>query len=161
MLPLRLHRHILPRWRCRGILNCSKSVASSAVWWNHVVQLLLSNLHFISIVKEPRLLSCFILSIIKSTRLCSLCVVSDGCACSDSSHMRSIAILPLDWLLYRLVQINHQIIVDSVFIWRFRISCCRWLAGASGLSSSLIRSDSFMCLRILLFSGVLCCIIIN
>ena len=67
---------------------------------------------------------CLVLSVVESGVV--LGVVSASSTGSDSSDVGSVggvAVLPLDWLDHRVVQIHHQIFANGVFVGRLRLSC--------------------------------------
>ena len=90
-------------------------------------------------------------------------VLSTSSACSDTSYMSSISsitVLTFYWLNYRIIQIHYKIIVNSVFIGRFRFSY--WMCSlvivviSSGLGSSVECCNSFIWWSILLIIFIDC-----
>jgi len=122
--------------------------------------------HFYFVAKRSvRLVLCAIES---SIVLSIMGASSTGCYSSYVGGISSITIFSLNRLYHRIVQVHHQVLVNGVLIWRFRLGCW-WstLVVAPGLGSPVVSSDPLV-LRILwhiniLFDGdsrVLDCLVV-
>ena len=99
-------------------------------------------------------LSVFVLSSVES-RVFLLRILSSGSTCGDASYMScisSITILTFHWLNYGIIEVDNQIVVYCVFIWRFGLSnrMDHLVIVSSSLRSSMECSNSFIWWSILL-----------
>ena len=126
-----------------SVSDCSEPIRSTAAGWNHIVNLLLANLHLVRVVEEARFATCLVLGVIEGAllnRLSSSGNVGVGTSARcDSSDVGSITILAFHWLCNGFVKVHHQIVIYGILVRRLGITSGSDLA--SSLSSPLIGCD--------------------
>lgn len=155
------------------ILYWFESRSVTTLWH---LNLLLSNFHFFRIAfviachfsswrEKSSFTTCSILSLVKSIlfKLLAMRTTSYCSACSNSCNVSvicSITILSFHWLYNRSIEVNHQVFIDCIFIWRFWL-CNRSCICSSGLGSSVESSNSVICIWIIFICSILNGIIVN